>query len=834
LLERLRRLEGVVKGLGVTDLEVLALQSGEDGGKEQGQQLLEAEQAGAARGQVTGETTDADTSFNGNEKSTQSRTKHIDENPAAGIENRFGRLVMNEGKSRYVSSSFWANLSNEVEDLKGLLNQSSDEEDDDLESTSALSQQHEPSNHHGFIFGASSHNVDLLSLHPQPGQIKLYWEIFKDRVDPLVKVLHIPTTESTIIAASSSLTTLPRGFECLLFAIYYCAATSLSGRDCLNQLGEDRTILLTRYRFGIEQALARANFLTTEEVAVLQAFVLFLICLRRNNDARVIWTLTGLVVRIAQTIGIHRDGSHFGLTPFEIEMRRRLWWQVCVLDVRASEDHGCDPTILEQSYDTKMPLNINDEDMSPEMQEHPPDKLGCTDMSFCLLRFEIGNYFRRINYVPPGPAKPGGDSCASMTLAEKEKWIAECHKKIEEKYLTHCDMSKPLNWVVATVARLMMSKMWLMVYHPFQRQNRGTTLSKETREKLFITSIENMEYSLMLETEARTMKWNWLFRTYVQWHALAFTLSELCHRTTGEMVERAWTAVEKTRDARWGSEVPEDTNSSQLWRPLKRIYRKAREVHQRGQQDTMPKQVRAAAQPMRTYSPNPNPMFGPASRPRITRAPLSQAQLQRFSDGPPSTPRDPTINTELPLTSQFDPMTTQYTSSAYLPAQSTPSTLQQNPLTQTYLTSNPQVGATNLQQPNNFFSQTSPPTAAAPSTFYPGFPSNPAPSLVMPNQIPSFLQPQLGQMPGSYNTNAGSAAAVPEPGTPEFDFMDTSGDVDWANWEQLVRQYGMDIGAGNADVAGGAGGGGGSGAIGGAGGGGPEIAGSWNGRLGSW
>lgn len=31
-----------------------------------------------------------------------------------GLENRFGRLVVDEGRSRYINPSFWANLSNEV------------------------------------------------------------------------------------------------------------------------------------------------------------------------------------------------------------------------------------------------------------------------------------------------------------------------------------------------------------------------------------------------------------------------------------------------------------------------------------------------------------------------------------------------------------------------------------------------------------------------------------------------------------------------------------------------------------------------------------------------
>lgn len=113
-------------------------------------------------------------------------------------------------------------------------------------------------------------------------------------------------------------------------------ATSLLPEECFQEFGESQQVLLKKYRFALEQALARANCLDSEEIVVLQAFVIYLIVLRRNDDGRMIWTLTGLVVRIAQTLGIHRDGSHFDISPFEIEMRRRLWWQVCILDARAA------------------------------------------------------------------------------------------------------------------------------------------------------------------------------------------------------------------------------------------------------------------------------------------------------------------------------------------------------------------------------------------------------------------------------------------------------------------------------------------------------------------
>lgn len=799
LLDRLRRLEGVVKGLGV---EVPAEKDTTEGSSKEAESPV-GDQARARAG--SGEASDVVNAPNGAslhaekaqipDQEFRDKTKWIEENKSGRFENRFGRLVINEGKSRYINNSFWANLSNEVEDLKGILNQSSDDDEDGSPNSNNSS----GTSHQGFVFGYSSQNIDLLNLHPLPNMLEQYWETYKERVDPLVKVLHIPTVEPTVLAAASHLSNLSKGFEALLFAIYYGATTSLSTPDCLAKFGEEKSVLLSRYRFAVEQALARANFLVTEEAIVLQAFVIFLICLRRNNDARVIWTLTGLVVRIAQTLGIHRDGSHFGLQPFDIEMRRRLWWQVCILDTRASEDHGCDPTIIEQSFDTKLPLNINDVDIYPDIKDFPPERQGCTDMSFCLIRFEVANTFRRINYIPPGPHRCN-EFFSTVTLNDKEKWITECHQRLEERYLKYCDMSVPIFWVTATVARLMMSKMWLMVYHPFQRQDGGASLSSETKEKLFITSLENVEYSILLETEARTMKWGWLFRTYIQWHALAFMLSELCHRTTGDIVERAWTAMEQTRDGRWGIHITEDTRTAgHLWRPLRKLYRRAKDARQRGlQEELMAKQ--RPNMPTRHYSPNANPMFGHPNRPQMVRAPLSSAQLQRFSEGP-SFGEIPVDKHELLKSPKLC---------------ETLGTSDVDPIDTVGLQANLQYGAAqDLGQDfmgNKF--------AYEPMSMAPHGPQVLAPTAQQGQRPPgppfgkNFLssmgQIDFGMLPettdagsGKHDlaqTTAGATAPVRMNSLDSNNFdleaaglMDTSGDLNWESWDQLVRQYGMEL-----------------------------------------
>jgi hypothetical protein len=81
------------------------------------------------------------------------------------------------------------------------------------------------------------------------------------------------------------------------------------------------------------------------------------------------------------------------------------------------------------------------------------------------------------------------------------------------------------------------------------------------------------------------MKWGWLFRTYVQWHAIAFLLSELCVRTKGEAVERAWRALEASAGRWW---FPLNDNSPYgkgqqgcLWKPLRKLLAKAKAARER-------------------------------------------------------------------------------------------------------------------------------------------------------------------------------------------------------------------------------------------------------------
>ncbi|KAI0020772.1 fungal-specific transcription factor domain-containing protein [Xylariomycetidae sp. FL0641] len=498
--------------------------------------------------------------------------------PTGDVNKDFGRLVLNEkGKTRYVSNSFWSKINDEIDELRAdcqrLTDDDSDYSDDGSTPATNLAGQDPHFDHHGFILGYSSSQVDLRKLHPLPSQIPFIWQVYIENVDPLVKILHIPTMSKIIRDLRSNMDTLTPGLEALMFSIYYAAITSLEEEEVKTNFGADKARLVDQYRYATEQALAKASFLTTSELVVVQALTIFLVLVRRFDDTRFAWTLTGLLIRIAQSLGLHREGTHFdNLSLFDIEMRRRLWWTICVLDLRAAEDQGTDLTIAERTFDTEYPLNVNDTDISPEMTEFPESRQGSTDLTFCLIRFEICSLARKMHSATTAMAPCPRDSMT--TLQERETMLIELNERIDEKYLKNCANNEGdvLHWVAATIARLIMAKMSLIIYQPMLMPGTGANLSSDIRDRLFMAAVEVVEYNKVLNKEPRCKQWRWMFQAYTQWHAVAYLLLEVCRRPWTASVERGWKALTSTFEAPALAEIIKPT----VWLPLRKLMLKAK------------------------------------------------------------------------------------------------------------------------------------------------------------------------------------------------------------------------------------------------------------------
>jgi hypothetical protein len=189
--------------------------------------------------------------------------------PEAGI------LVTEENKSRYLENGIWTSLQGEFRDSKEILDDSTDEDDIETRDSSLLDY-YTPTDT-GLLFGSHTSSTVLRSLHPTPIQIFKLWQTYLDNVNPLVKLFHAPTVQQFVCDAIGNLDDLPRNLEALLFGIYSVSVESLTDSECVSILEESKSAAFQRFRTGAQCALANANLLTSSDMMVLQAFVLFIV-----------------------------------------------------------------------------------------------------------------------------------------------------------------------------------------------------------------------------------------------------------------------------------------------------------------------------------------------------------------------------------------------------------------------------------------------------------------------------------------------------------------------------------------------------------------------------
>ncbi|KAI1162922.1 hypothetical protein F5B18DRAFT_357304 [Nemania serpens] len=497
-------------------------------------------------------------------------------NPAAGasnIQSRFGRLVLSDAqRGRYVSSGFWSRVNDELDEIRVETQylaeaDAGSSEDEKLSGASPSTRELErtASERHAFLF---QHNLsplgpDLQELRPLPSQIPFLLDVFYENVNLVVQIVHMPTVNNIARRSrGSDITQLTPANEALMFSIYYAAITSMEDDDVVNNFGSTKTDLNLKYRLGLEHALARADFLHIPDITLVQAFTIFLLLVRRYDSPRFCWMMTGLVIRMAQALGLQRDGTHFKqFTPFEIDLRRRVWYALCALDVRASEDQGTEFTIQYGSFDTKLPWNINDDDIDANTKEIPIEREGVTHMTFAILSMEISNISRQMLSPDVG-------------LEEQNRLLNTINTNLEERYLRFSSESGTIrHWVMVVTTLLVVGKLTLFTHLPVLFSSPSEHFSDEVRHKLLVAAIEVAELNHALNAEKACCRWRWVFQTYTHWHAIVYLLIDICRRPWSPVVDRAWIALHSPWLIPAKSKLDKDMRT---WVPLRKLMLKAR------------------------------------------------------------------------------------------------------------------------------------------------------------------------------------------------------------------------------------------------------------------
>jgi hypothetical protein len=392
------------------------------------------------------------------------------------------------------------------------------------------------------LFGPKVISHRLPFICPNSLQRQAIWQSYLENVAPLVTIVHRQSLENILAQVNHSEDTLEQSDKTLVRAVYLSAIMSMTPSQCFDKLGEQQESAIVRHRLAVEQALCEADLFNSHDFTLLQSALLYLISIRRHDKGHFVWTMTAVILRLAQRLELHRESALSVMSPMNAEMSRRVWWHILALDVQSAEDHRTEPLIHDWQFDTRFPLNINDEDLALGAGGFPCERSGYTDMTFSLIRFEITATYRLLKYFLV--TKP--DSSADDLLTSRQQHVICLEHRLREKYLQYSNTTATVHWLCATISWLVLAKLRVSVYDTVTSGDMSNTgLKVDIREFLMATSIDIIELSVSLETSQKSLgNWTWMFKNNNQWRALSFVLAELCLYPLCTDADRAWRAID--------------------------------------------------------------------------------------------------------------------------------------------------------------------------------------------------------------------------------------------------------------------------------------------------
>ncbi|KFY86545.1 hypothetical protein V500_07566 [Pseudogymnoascus sp. VKM F-4518 (FW-2643)] len=350
---------------------------------------------------------------------------------------------------------------------------------------------------------------------PSPWQALQLWQAYVNNVDPVIKILHIPSIKPHIHAAIKDIELADKSMALLLSVVFFAAAISLDSENALRLLGCEKGAALQQFQRQVELAIAKSNVMHSPCLRSLQGLTIYLTALRAYDNSRNVWTLTGLAIRIAHSVGLHRDGSQLGLLVFEAEMRRRCWWHLLVLDTRTGEDYGLSSIGVDRSCDTSYPTNLDDYEISPEIEELPKPQDRWTEMSFSLIRIQgVDIMMRKVL------------DANNIDILEKERGIETFSHRLDSTFLSYSDTNAPIQKAGSIFARLVVQKANFNLQ--LQAIQRDSSLENPTSSIESLTKASSLiESFLVMNNEELIQGFRWLFKSYTQWFALVLVLRHL-------------------------------------------------------------------------------------------------------------------------------------------------------------------------------------------------------------------------------------------------------------------------------------------------------------------
>ena len=250
-----------------------------------------------------------------------------------------------------------------------------------------------------------------------------------------------------------------------------------------------------------------------------------------------------------------------------MEVRRRLWYSIGVLDMQAAFDGGSHSVIAYDGVLGRPPLNVDDDVLSLASRQAPlVEQPGLTDMSYNCMMHDGLICMRKLTHVPTD--SEGQPVRIRQEWANRSKTVKKWEQRVHDRYIRHCDSTQMFQQFMKFVGQDMIVTMRLLERRPMHRLfSAGPPPADDFNVLELATDV--VERSFLKFTNPAFAPWSWF--AWVKWYILAIMLAELCGHGDGPLIDRAWKVAEEAFTM-FADLVIDDV----LWRSVEKLMRKAR------------------------------------------------------------------------------------------------------------------------------------------------------------------------------------------------------------------------------------------------------------------
>ncbi len=206
------------------------------------------------------------------------------------------------------------------------------------------------------------------------------------------------------------------------------------------------------------ECLILGRFATANSYA-LEAFLLhlqsrFLTGANSSSGHVEVWFEMGTAIRLAFRMGYHRDPSRMpGISPFDAEMRRRVWLNIFQIDALVSFQMGFPSMIPTEVCDTQPPKNLEYSDFRAGMDVLPPSRplSDDTPVLYVISKVAVMSMFKKIVAHTQSLASPTYDRTISLDLEAREVYrkvpdllqrrnVGQCFLDTSTRILERCNI----------------------------------------------------------------------------------------------------------------------------------------------------------------------------------------------------------------------------------------------------------------------------------------------------------------------------------------------------------------------------------------------------------